>query len=290
MNIAAIGIVASLLTIADASVAATTSTLFFAGDSTLDDGGLSLGGKERAPYASWGTALQKSMREGCGVANYARSGASTKSFQKSGMWQKLISGVKSGDFVSIQFGHNDQKRSSEFYLNERWADPKGLFREIVRGWVGEIRAKGATPILLSPICRGTFDKDGKSLVDTTHASDGVCLGSYRDAMKELSVELGCDYVDMNGLTRELMERVGRDEAMKFFVISTGLVVGKDGEPKYDVTHPCRAGAEAFAKLFLEDVKRRGLPVAEMFEDFVGRKSDEEQGETDGLPTIVRKKE
>ena len=92
----------------------------------------------------------------------------------------------------------------------------------------------------------------------------MCLGSYRDAMKELAAELDCDYVDMNGLTRELMERVGRDEAMKFFVISTGLVRGKDGEPSKDVTHPVQAGAEAFARLFIDDVRRRGLPVAEMF--------------------------
>ena len=239
--------------------------LFFAGDSTLDDQGKSLFGTSRDPYRSWGTALQEHMVAGCTVRNYAKSGESTKSFMKSGQWRTMIRDVKPGDYVAIQFGHNDQKRSSEFYLNERWADPKGLFREIVRGWVAEVRAKGATPILLSPICRGTFDKDGKRLVDTTHASAGVCLGSYRDAMKELSVELDCDYVDMNGLTRELIERVGRDEAMKFFVISTGLVFGKDGEPSKDVTHPCRAGAEAFAKLFLEDVKRRGLPIAEMFE-------------------------
>ncbi len=276
----AAGLLTSLCTFA-----ATASTLYFAGDSTLDDAGYSHGGRIRFPYYSWGTELQKSMKAECRVSNFARSGASTKSFLKSGQWAKLIAEVKEGDFVAIQFGHNDQKRSSDFYLNERWADPKGLFREIVRGWVGEVRAKGATPILLSPICRGTFDKDGKKLVDATHAFDGVCLGSYRDAMKELSAELGCDYVDMNGLTRELMERVGRDEAMKFFVISTGLAVGKDGEPSHDVTHPCRAGAEAFAKLFVENVVRRGLPVAELFEDFAGSALNGVQGKTEGSPKI-----
>ena len=78
--------------------------------------------------------------------------------------------------------------------------------------------------------------------------------------------MDCDYVDMNGLTRELMERVGREEAMKFFVVSTGLVAGKDGEPSKDVTHPVKAGAEAFARMFLDDVLCRGLPVAEMFEN------------------------
>ena len=246
-----------------ASVASAT-TLFFAGDSTLDDAGLSRGGKSRFPYQSWGTTLRESMRPGCTVTNYAASGHSTKSFVKSGKWQKLIGDVKSGDFVAIQFGHNDQKRSNEFYQKERWADPKGLFREIVRDWVGQVRAKGATPILLSPICRGTFDRDGKRLVDATHKSDGVCLGSYRDAMRELAAELKCDYVGMNEMTRELMEKVGKDESMKFFVISTGVVKGKDGEPAKDVTHPIKAGAEAFARLFVDDVKARKLSVAKMF--------------------------
>ena len=77
-------------------------------------------------------------------------------------------------------------------------------------------------------------------------------------MKKLSEELMCDYVDMNGLTRELMERVGKEESMKFFVISTGY------RNRKDVTHPCKAGAEAFARLFLENVKSRNLSVAELF--------------------------
>ena len=243
---------------------ASATTLFFAGDSTLDDAGLSRGGKARDPYRSWGTTLRASMKEGCTVTNYARSGASTKSFVKSGMWAKLIADVRPGDFVAIQFGHNDQKRSTDFYRNERWADPKGLFREIVRDWVKDVRAKGATPILLSPICRGTFDKEGKRLVDREHVSDGVCLRSYRDAMRELAAELSCDFVDMNNMTRDLMERVGKEASMKFFVISTGMRKGKDGEPSRDTTHPVQAGADAFAKLFVDDVKARGLSVAALF--------------------------
>ena len=243
--------------------------LFFAGDSTLDDHGLSLGGTAKAPYVSWGTTLRKYLADGCEVRNYAVSGASTKSFIKSGQWSKLLKDAKPGDYVVIQFGHNDQKRSSEFYLNERWSDPKGAFRDNVRAMVKEARWKGVTPILLSPICRGTFDKDGRKLVDKTHSSDGVCLGSYRDAMKELSAELSCDYVDMNGLTQSLMERLGKDESMKFFVISTGLRKGKDGEPSKDVTHPVEAGAEAFAKLFLDDVIGRGLSVSELFAESHG---------------------
>ena len=250
--------------------------LFFAGDSTLDDYGLSLGGKMHYPYQSWGTTLQESMVDGCAVRNYARSGASTKSFSMSGAWAKLIADVRPGDFVAIQFGHNDQKRRTEYDRAERWSDPKGLFREIVRDWVGQVRAKGATPILLSPICRGTFDREGRKLCDYADKRDGICLGSYRDAMCELSKELKCDYVDMNGMTRELMERLGRDESMKFFVISTGIVKGKDGEPSQDVTHPVKAGAEAFARLFIDDVTARRLTVAALFRP-VGNRGDFKKG-------------
>ena len=139
----------------------------------------------------------------------------------------VVAGTGGGRRDRVMNGHNDQKRSNKHYMEKRWADPKGLFRDIVRGWVAEIRAKGASPILASPIRRGTFDKAGKCLVDTTHASDGVCLGSYREAMEELSRELKCDYVDMNTLTRDLMERVGKAETEKFFVISTGILKDKD---------------------------------------------------------------
>ena len=252
------------LTLAPKGSESINARLFFAGDSTLDDNGLSLGGEMRYPYQSWGTTLGASMREGCEVANYAQSGASTKSFIKDGHWLKIKGAVRPGDFVAIQFGHNDQKRSTEFYRNERWADPRGLFRENVRLMVKDVRRLGAIPLLLSPICRGTFDADGKELVDSVHNSDGVCLGSYRDAMCELSKELDCDYVDMNGLTRDLMVRIGKNESMKFFVISTGYKKGKDGEPSKDTTHLCAAGAEAFARLFIDNVKSRNLPVSELF--------------------------
>lgn len=232
-------------------------TLLLAGDSTLDDHG----GK-RPPYASWGTALEAYMKPGCKVNNFASSGASTKSFIESGKWAKLVAAVKPGDFVGIQFGHNDQKWSTPFYIEKRFADPNGLFRDNVRKFVAEVRAKGGKPILMSPIVRGTFGKDGK-LHDGVDKK-GISLSSYAKAMRELSEELKTDFVDMNRLTRDLLEKVGKEESMKFFVISTGLVKGKDGEPSKDTTHPIAAGAEAFAKLFIADVKSRGLEVAGMF--------------------------
>jgi lysophospholipase L1-like esterase len=240
------------------SVCKAGPALLFAGDSTLDD----YGRKPRPPYASWGTELEKHMKEGCKVDNYAKGGASTVSFIADGHWAKLIAAVKPGDFVGIQFGHNDQKCSSKFHLEKRFAPPDGKFKENVRRFVSEIRAKGGKPILMSPIVRGTFGKDGK-LRDYPNKR-GISLQSYRKSMKELSEELKTDYVDMNQMTRDLLNKVGKDESMKFFVISTGLIKSKDGEPSRDVTHPIAAGAQAFSKLFIEDVKARKLEVAELF--------------------------
>ena len=83
-------------------------------------------------------------------------------------------------------------------------------------------------------------------------------------MAEVAKETGSDLVDMYRMTHDLLERVGKDEAMKFFVISTGYRKSKDGEPSRDVTHPIAAGAKAFSRLFLDDVRARGLSVSACF--------------------------
>lgn len=235
------------------------TTLFFAGDSTLDDHHR----KPNTPYASWGTELERHMKAGNKVDNHARSGASAKSFVADGCWAKMIARVRPGDFVVIQFGHNDQKHSTEFYRTKRFTSVNGTYEEYYTRFVSEVRAKGATPMFATSIVRGTFDASGKKLVDGRD-KEGINLRSYADAAIALGKKLNVDVVDMNTLTHDLLEKVGKDDSMKFFIISTGLVKGKDGKPAKDVTHPVKAGAEAFAKLFLDDVKARKLPVAALF--------------------------
>ena len=237
------------------------TVVHLAGDSTLDDRSR---GTSSVPCASWGSELGRLMTAGNGVRNLACGGFSTVGFERKGRWRGLVEGVRAGDFVIIQFGHNDQKRSCDYDVRERWADPKTTFRDNVRRWVAEVRAKGAFPILCSPICRGTFDAEGKRLVDVEHRTEGVCLRSYRDAMKELSDELACDFVDMNDLTHDHLEAIGKEAAMKYFVISTKVYRSRDGEPEKDVSHPIDTGARAFARLFIEDVRARALPVARLF--------------------------
>ena len=235
-----------------ASPAPVTAKILFAGDSTLDDYGRVVN-----PFASWGTTLEDFMRSGCSVDNYAKSGASTKSaksgastksFRANGYWGSLLAAIRPGDFVGIQFGHNDQKAGSNF------AAPDGLFRDNVRQFVSEVRALGGKPILLSPIVRGTFDDDGN--LYETQLDNGTRLSQYATAMRELSVELGTDFVDMNALTHDLLVELGKEESAKLFAASAG----KSG----DYTHPIPAGADAFARLFIKNVKDRGLEVAALF--------------------------
>lgn len=237
-----------------------TVTLHFAGSSILDDHGRRDG---HYPYWSWGSELEKHAAAHVRIRNCARSGRSTRSFRDSGLWKELIDGVRPGDFVAMQFGGNDQKCATEKDRAVRWAPPNGLYRDILRAWIGEVRAKGATPILVSHFSRCTFGKDGRRLVDR-ETSPGVRLRTYCESMRTLAAETGCAFVDMNDLVRARIESLGREEALKNYVISTGFVRSKDGEPAKDTTHPIKTGAEMYAQIFVDEVRRQNLSVAKLF--------------------------
>jgi len=218
------------------------ATLLLAGDSTLDE----YGRNPSPPFASWGMVLESFMRAGCNVDNRARSGASTQSFISDGRWDSLVASIKPGDFVGIQFGHNDAKVGVAAYA------------DYVRRYVADIRAKGGEPLLMSPISRGTFDDSG-NLYEAV-SSNGISLALFSETMRNLSVELGTEFVDMHALTYDLLENVGKAKSDSFFATSSRIYQNRDT----DFTHPIPAGADAFAALFIKDVKRRGLKVSRLF--------------------------
>ena len=237
--------------------AAAAPTLIVVGDSLTADR------STNAVAASWARALEKYMKPGCTIDNHAKGGASTKSFFVSGRWAKAVNAVKPGDYVLIQFGGNDQKRFTPFYLEKRFADPNGLYREIIRRFVKDVREKGGKPVLVSSNVRGMFDENGKLFQKVD--KEGVSLLSYAKAMRELSEELHTEFVDMNTLTFDHLSRIGKDAAMKYYVISTGWRKSMDDEPSKDTTHTIDAGAAAWAKVFVEDVKKRNLDIATIFQ-------------------------
>ena len=141
-----------------AAVALAAPTLHLIGDSTMADKP-----KEPAnPETGWGQALPALLKPEAGrVVNYAMNGRSTKSFIDEGRWTKVVAALQPGDFVIIQFGHNDEKADKPAV----YAAPRGAYQDNLRRFVREARAHGATPLLATPVARRRWNERGE-LVDT----------------------------------------------------------------------------------------------------------------------------
>lgn len=217
-----------------------SKTLFFAGDSTLDNHK-----GDESVYGSWGYSLRFNLRPGNTIKDYARSGYGTQTFIDQGYWGTLLSEVKSGDYVVIQFGHNDQK------VDKTHGCKLPQYQENLERMIGDVKAKGGNPIIATSIIR-CQSSDGKYTDE-----DGTkwwTLRDYADAAVAAATAGGCPVVEMNNLTRAEVEAVTYDYAYTMYY----------NEGIGDRTHPCPAGGRRFAQLFLNDVKSRALPVAELF--------------------------
>ncbi len=117
-------------------------TIYLAGDSTMAE---KL--EERRPETGWGEKLPKFFDAGVSVENHARDGLSTRTFIEAGRWKSLIDKVRPGDYVFIQFGHNDGRQAKDSYT------PPDDFRRNLAGFVADVRARQATPVLLTPVMR-----------------------------------------------------------------------------------------------------------------------------------------
>ena len=143
-------------------------TIHLMGDSTMAEKDLPKAGAERG----WGMMFPNFLDDQVKVVNYAQNGRSTKSFIDMGLWQQVYDAVQPGDYVFIEFGHNDAKENDP----ARYAAPWGAYQDNLRTFVDGVREKGGTPVLLTPIARRWF-KDGKL--------DRNCHTDYPAAMKLL---------------------------------------------------------------------------------------------------------
>jgi len=212
--------------------------IFMAGDSTMADKPIA-----DNPERGWGMVLPSYFNDNVTVENHARNGRSTRSFIREGRWDTLISRVSAGDFVILQFGHNDEKVESE--RGTTLYDFKTNFKKFVQ----DVRAKGATPIVCTPIERRKFDADGK-FVDQH--------GKYPEQIRTLAKEENVAFIDLQSKTRALIESKGVEESKKIFLhIAPGeyasLPKGRD-----DDTHMSVNGAMTVAKFAVEGFKALGL--------------------------------
>lgn len=222
------------------SIVLNAANIFLAGDSTCASYPAN-----RAPLTGWGQVLQQFCKDDCKVYNFARSGASSRSFIEKKRWDELIAKVQKGDFVIVQFGHNDSKKN-----NDRFAAPGAAYDANLKKFIADVRAKGAYPIIATSIARANFKK-GKIAPGN--------LNAYRAACFNVGKAENVPVVDLLVETSNLFNKLGPEETYKLFMCTSGIEKKKD-----DRTHVKKNGAEAIAKLFAESVKKQNLPVAECF--------------------------
>ncbi len=227
-------------------------TLFMIGDSTMADKNLEGGNPERG----WGHLLPGFFTTDVVVNNHAQNGRSSKSFIDEGRWDKVISQVGKGDYVFIQFGHNDEKEDST-----RYTRPGTTFDANLKRFISETREKGGIPVLFNSIVRRNFDDNGK-LVDTH--------GAYIEAPRRVAEETGTLFIDLNRLTHQLVEEMGVEASKQLFVWIAPNTVPMAPKGKEDDTHLNVYGAKNVAALAVKEIEQLIPELAEhiRYYDFV----------------------
>jgi len=213
--------------------------------------------ENRAPLTGWGMALPAYCKPGVKVVNEGSSGASSWTIQDRGNWGRVIKSVKAGDFVVIQFGHNDQKPfdpkkpHNHCSLEDKYPANLTFF-------IREIKAKGGNPVIATSIVRRTFSKKTGELTDKNN------LRAYCDAAIKVAEKEGVPYVDMNKLTTDLVKKIGPEESKKFYMILAPGESPNYPDGKNDTTHLQAYGAKTYAGLFVEEAKAKKLAIADLF--------------------------
>ena len=214
-------------------------TIFLAGDSTM-----AAKQPEKRPETGWGEMLGQHFKVGSiRIENRAANGRSTKTFIAEGKWQSIIDALKKGDYVFIQFGHNDSSKDK----GERYTPPENYRRNLVR-FVGEVKARGGYPILLTPVMRRRFDKDGKFY--DTH-------GEYPDIVRSVAREQHVPLIDMHRKSETVIVRYGVEDSRKLFLQLKSGENANYPNGVDDNTHFSPLGAEEMAEIAVEGLRESG---------------------------------
>lgn len=224
-----------------------TITLFLAGDSTVADKPY----KEGNPEKGWGQVFPLYFEEGVKVENHAVNGRSTKSFKDQGRWDLILERLSAGDYVFIEFGHNDSKGHD----TTRYAAADGAYKEHLRQFVLDVREREATPVLLTPIVRRRFDEQGQFY--DTH-------GDYPDAVREVAQEMDVFLIDLHTSTRLMVEQFGEEHSKNLFLHIDVKEYAHLQKPIEDDTHLSAYGAFKVADMVVGQLKGRDPNLASFF--------------------------
>jgi len=223
-------------------------TVYLAGDSTVTD-------QRREPWAAWGQMLPRFFKAGVAIANHAESGESLKSFIGEKRLEKLLETIRAGDYLFIQFAHNDQKPGASH------VDAFTTYQEYLKFYIDEARRKGALPVLVTSMHRRNFD-DAKKIVNT--------LGDYAEAVRQLARQENVPMIDLNAMSKTLFETLGPEETLKAFVhFPAGTFPGQDAELKDD-THFTPYGAYELARCIVAGIEENKLGIAKYLVEDAGQ--------------------
>ncbi len=253
-------------------------TIFMIGDSTMANKDLTGGNPERG----WGQMLPGFFSEDIKVDNHAVNGRSSKSFIDEGRWDKVLSSIKKGDYVFIQFGHNDEKADEK-----RHTDAGSTFDDNLRRFVNEARSKGGIPVLFNSIVRRNFgtadgssvaqaisqddirkgvNPDAKHEATDEHPQEGDKLidthGAYLDSPRRVAEELDVPFVDMNKISHDLVEGLGPVESKKLYMWVPANTLSAMPKGREDNTHLNIYGGRVMAGLTVDAIAEKVPELAQ----------------------------
>ena len=208
------------------------TNVFLAGDSTVTD-------QARPPWSAWGAMLPMYFDERVAVANLASSGRALRSFRAEKRLQKLCELLQPGDYVFIQFGHNDQKeRGAGIGAFESYTDD-------LNDYIDQIQKRDGQPVLVTPVVRRRFDREGH-FYDT--------LGDYPEAVRRVAKARNLPLIDLHRMSRELIESLGPERSKAIYLhVPAGTYPDQDEAIKDD-THFSEHGAREMAKLVVAGIR------------------------------------
>jgi len=212
-------------------------TVFLAGNSTVVN-------QDEEPWASWGQMITRFFKPGVAIANHAESGLSLGSFIGSKRLEKVLSIMKPGDYVLVEFGHNDEKEKGP-------ADgPYKSYTERLHLFANAVKSKGGHLIILTPTARRSFNAEGK--MENSH-------GDYPDAARKAAQEEGVPFIDLTAISTKLYEAMGAEGSKKAFVIYPEQNLN-------DNTHFNPYGAYEIARIVVQGIKDNEPELAKYLVD------------------------
>ncbi len=213
------------------------TTVYLAGDSTVVD-------QDVEPWAAWGQILPRFFRPGVVIANHAESGETIRSFAAEQRLAKVMSLIQPGDYLFIQFAHNDQKPNA-VSLDD--------YKTLLADYISQTRAKGATPVLVTSMNRHTFDAAGKITSS---------LSPYPEAMREVAAVQHTALIDLNAMSKTLFEAMGPEASLNAFMHFAANTIPNHPEAINDDTHFNSYGAYELARCVLHGIRAAKLPLAD----------------------------